>query len=436
MPTAGASSFAVEVDPTGLDASRADPARLRQLVANLLDNAVRHSPTGGTVPVRRRVDDGRWRLEVADEGPGVPPADRERAFERFGTLAATRRRRRRHRPRAGHRPLGRRRCTAAPIRLRRPDPAGPGAVSASTCRSPARATRRRPEESRYPTRAQRAVRHAPRAVTRPGAAAGRRHRPSATRSSAGSGRTRRGRARPALVGAVACGRARRAVVLPYRDLGPGAASSCCSPPAASVLRGAAHRRDPFTLTCLALALCARLPVVLLGTPSGSSSCACSPGTAPGGRRDRRPRAAVEFVLAGVAWPLAGLRGLPWLGRTLRARHAASGSAPRVLLTALWSALGGAGLRPAVRLGRRRRRRVGRTPSSRTSRSTTFVLRVFIAVAVGGADAGGGVPRPQPAGRRRRRAGGRAVRSRTASSGWCRCCSSTWCSRCSSPRRRR
>ncbi len=85
VPTGRAVSFAVDV-ADGLTV-RADRARLRQLVVNLLDNAVRHGPERGTVRVGARVDGDRWRLEIADDGPGVPPADRDRAFERFGTLA-------------------------------------------------------------------------------------------------------------------------------------------------------------------------------------------------------------------------------------------------------------------------------------------------------------------------------------------------------------
>ena len=45
---------------------------LGRAVTNLLDNAARHSPPGGTVTVRaREADDDRWHLEVVDEGPGV-----------------------------------------------------------------------------------------------------------------------------------------------------------------------------------------------------------------------------------------------------------------------------------------------------------------------------------------------------------------------------
>ncbi len=78
--------YVVHVSPPEL-VVQGDPARLRQLVANLLDNASRHSPPGGTVTIRAGASGARWQLEVGDEGPGVAPANRERAFERFGTLS-------------------------------------------------------------------------------------------------------------------------------------------------------------------------------------------------------------------------------------------------------------------------------------------------------------------------------------------------------------
>ncbi len=62
--------YDVRVDPDDLEV-QADPARLRQLVANLLDNASRHSPTGGTVLVAAEPAGERYRLEVHDEGPGI-----------------------------------------------------------------------------------------------------------------------------------------------------------------------------------------------------------------------------------------------------------------------------------------------------------------------------------------------------------------------------
>ncbi|MCG3040654.1 ATP-binding protein [Streptomyces fenghuangensis] len=78
----------LEVTPSDMVAY-ADTERLHQVVANLIDNAVKHSPPHGRVTVRARP--GRaplsLELEVLDEGPGIPEADRARVFERFGRSA-------------------------------------------------------------------------------------------------------------------------------------------------------------------------------------------------------------------------------------------------------------------------------------------------------------------------------------------------------------
>jgi signal transduction histidine kinase len=75
-------AVSVSVDSPDLTAD-GDPERVHQVVANLLENAVRHTPRGGTVEVRaqRRVDGVT--IEVLDEGPGIAEADEERIFERF-----------------------------------------------------------------------------------------------------------------------------------------------------------------------------------------------------------------------------------------------------------------------------------------------------------------------------------------------------------------
>ncbi|GGM00260.1 MULTISPECIES: HAMP domain-containing sensor histidine kinase [Micromonospora] len=61
----------------------ADPWRLHQVFANLLDNAARHSPPGATVRVTAEERDGLLHFEVSDEGAGIPEAERSRVFERF-----------------------------------------------------------------------------------------------------------------------------------------------------------------------------------------------------------------------------------------------------------------------------------------------------------------------------------------------------------------
>ena len=53
------------------------------MVANLLENAVRHSPAGAAVQVRARRSDAGVTIEVIDEGPGIAADDVARVFERF-----------------------------------------------------------------------------------------------------------------------------------------------------------------------------------------------------------------------------------------------------------------------------------------------------------------------------------------------------------------
>ncbi|MDI1449071.1 HAMP domain-containing sensor histidine kinase [Polyangium sp. 6x1] len=62
----------------------ADEPRLVRVLANLLDNAVRHSPVGGNIRVRVREEDTSIEVSVEDEGPGVPPSLAPRLFQRFG----------------------------------------------------------------------------------------------------------------------------------------------------------------------------------------------------------------------------------------------------------------------------------------------------------------------------------------------------------------
>ena len=72
--------------PAGLPAISADPDKLRQVLANLLDNAVKYSPDGGTVELEVSRSGGRVRFRISDEGLGIPPAEQDRIFEKFFRL--------------------------------------------------------------------------------------------------------------------------------------------------------------------------------------------------------------------------------------------------------------------------------------------------------------------------------------------------------------
>ncbi len=69
----------------------ADPDRLTQLVLILVDNAIEHSPSGGTVTLDLAVAAGWALVSVSDQGPGVPASERERIFEPFARLPGERR---------------------------------------------------------------------------------------------------------------------------------------------------------------------------------------------------------------------------------------------------------------------------------------------------------------------------------------------------------
>src|SRR5262249_21356651 len=62
---------------------RGVPLLMRELVANLVDNAIRYTPAGGTVTAAVRCSGDTVHLEVEDSGPGIPAHERERVFERF-----------------------------------------------------------------------------------------------------------------------------------------------------------------------------------------------------------------------------------------------------------------------------------------------------------------------------------------------------------------
>jgi signal transduction histidine kinase len=65
---------------------RGDTERLRQVLTNLIDNAIKYSPAGGAVEVRAYPEDGRVRVDVRDRGPGIAKEDQNLIFEKFGRV--------------------------------------------------------------------------------------------------------------------------------------------------------------------------------------------------------------------------------------------------------------------------------------------------------------------------------------------------------------
>ena len=70
----------------GLPQVAADPDKLRQILTNLIDNAIKYSPDGGHVEAEIGRSGGRVRFRVTDEGLGIPPAEQDRIFEKFFRL--------------------------------------------------------------------------------------------------------------------------------------------------------------------------------------------------------------------------------------------------------------------------------------------------------------------------------------------------------------
>ncbi len=89
---AAAKSLAFDVDRLAACSTQplGDDARVLQVASALISNALRYTPAGGSIRVSAEAAEGKWRLLIDDSGPGVPAADRERVFERFVRLDASR----------------------------------------------------------------------------------------------------------------------------------------------------------------------------------------------------------------------------------------------------------------------------------------------------------------------------------------------------------
>ena len=320
--------YDVRATPPALTA-RADPARLHQLVANLLDNASRHSPAGGVVRIAAQDTATGWRLEVADEGPGIPAADRDRVFERFGTLAEA--------EGGGGTGLGlaiARWVTdlhGGTIHFVEPEQRTTGARVRVDLPHEPRQHRRVPSSAQEPVMTNPVQSPAPPA-------------PAVARVTEPAMDTLFGRLWPdtGVAGnlrAVLCSLGvglLAGMIVPFRDFGVGTFAVLLA--AGGVILGfSVHRRSPFTLACAALCVLLAATVVVRDAEWIVVLCllagdaVCMAGLVNG-------RTLPAFVLAGIAWPLAGLRGLPWLGRSVRAVTGLGNSAA-ALRTVVWSLLG-------------------------------------------------------------------------------------------------
>ena len=85
-PLAAARTVALRTELTDDVVALVDADALHQMLLNLLDNAVKYGPSGQTVTLGLTASDGRARISVDDQGPGIPAPDRERIWDRFWRL--------------------------------------------------------------------------------------------------------------------------------------------------------------------------------------------------------------------------------------------------------------------------------------------------------------------------------------------------------------
>lgn len=327
--------FETTVTPPDLRVE-ADAARLAQVVANLLDNASRHSPTDALVRVRAAAEDGdRWSLEVTDEGPGIPSDRAQAVFARFGVAD----------PDGGGTGLGLSIASwvcqlhggtiaALPTegrggaRIRAELPRHPNTAPRPSDRPPAAATSTQPAASArapiatpsVPTPGEITMTTTTPGALPPAAAAtgsdgmlG----PSVVASMFGNLWPERGRrtAPFALYASVAIGLL-AAVVLPYRNLGLGVLLVLLLA-GALVLRLSDLRVRAWSILSALLCVGLGLLVVLRAAEWLAVLAVLAAGVlvTTALTDARRPLA---MLAGGAAWVLSGLRGLPLLGRTLSA----------------------------------------------------------------------------------------------------------------------
>jgi CheY-like chemotaxis protein/HPt (histidine-containing phosphotransfer) domain-containing protein len=85
-PQAGDRGVHIRVEDAGAPPALADSGRLRQVLFNLMENAIKYSPRGAEIVVRSCEKDGEVRVEVVDRGPGIAPGDQDRLFKEFSRI--------------------------------------------------------------------------------------------------------------------------------------------------------------------------------------------------------------------------------------------------------------------------------------------------------------------------------------------------------------
>ena len=292
----------VVVEPADLTVI-VDAGRLEQVVLNLVDNALRHSPADGVVQVRAAGAPGAWTLEVTDDGVGVPPAERERIFRSYGTsdaegggtglgLAISRRLVDLHGgrltvvDRADGRPGACFRAEFAASALPVHDTENTGGTTMTTTPTPAPAAAPLPSSTTLPLA---------------GPLGDLLSFPTPT-------------ARPRLVGLAAAVGLLAGIVLPMRDIGLGASLVVLAAEAVLlwVLR---DRMTPFRWTAAGLAaVLACVPAWRASYPLMWMALFTAALLAAAALTDGRKLA--DLATSAIAWGLGPVRGLPWLGRSL------------------------------------------------------------------------------------------------------------------------
>jgi two-component system sensor histidine kinase ResE len=69
--------------PAGLPSVNVDFLRIKQVLLNLLDNAIAHTPSGGAITLSAKAKDGMVEISVTDSGEGIPADELQNIFERF-----------------------------------------------------------------------------------------------------------------------------------------------------------------------------------------------------------------------------------------------------------------------------------------------------------------------------------------------------------------